>query len=550
MAEEPVVNGTHPSQARRRPRRVGAQRARGKTAQTSDLNDFEARLFEACDRLRGSVESSEYKHLVLGLIFLKYISDSFERQRKRLEEQTSNEGSELYTADPEVRVLVLEDRDEYLAVNTFWVPEAARWEAILAAASLPTIGSVIDAALDLIEKENPEQLRGVLPRIYARTPLPPGKLGELVNTIARVGFGDDEEQARDILGRTYEYFIKTFAKSEGHRGGEFYTPASVTRLLVGMLEPYQGRVFDPACGSCGLFIQSSDFVKAHGGRPQEISIYGQELNLTTWRIGRMNLAIHGLSGRIEGGASSLTDDKHPGLRADVVLANPPFNMKKWGADQVVDDPRWRYGLPPDNNANYAWIQHFIHHLAPRGRAGFVMANGSLTSNTNGEGQVREAIIKADLVDCVVALPNQLFFTSPIPACLWFLDRDKSAGPRNRHAQTLFIDARGLGQRLSKTQIELTDAELARLVTTYHAWRNADGYEDIPGFCHVASVTEIESHGFALAPGQYVGATEVGAADADNDAALPELIAMLQQALNVSVVATDRVRTVLAEIKEP
>lgn len=544
MAEESVVRHTKTTRARRGMRPASAPGTSGDSSRSEGANDFEAQLFEACDRLRGSVESSEYKHLVLGLIFLKYISDSFERQRKRLERETESVDSELYTADPDERALVLEDRDEYLAVNAFWVPEGARWETILAAASLPTIGTVIDTALDLIEKENPEQLRGVLPRIYARAALPPGKLGELVNTIARVGFGDDEETARDILGRTYEYFIKTFAKSEGHRGGEFYTPASVTRLLVEMLEPYHGRVFDPACGSCGLFIQSSEFVKSHGGRPQEISIYGQELNLTTWRIGRMNLAIHGLAGRIEGGASSLTDDRNSGVRADFVLANPPFNMKKWGADQVVDDPRWRYGLPPDNNANYAWIQHFIHHLAPRGRAGFVMSNGSLSSTTNREGQIREAIIKADLVDCIVALPPQLFFTTQIPTCLWFLDRDKAAGTRNRHGETLFIDARALGQRLSRTQIEFTDDEIARIASTYHAWREGVGYEDVPGFCRSAALATIEATHYALIPGRYI---EVEPSPDEPGEDIDVLTSRLLAALSETGEAASAVREVLGRI---
>jgi type I restriction enzyme M protein len=314
---------------------------------------FAKELFEACDRLRGSVESAEYKHLVLGLLFLKYISDAFERHRKRLDEATRDPESDLYTTDEEQRSELLEDRDEYLAVNVFWVPEEARWAQLLSGASLPDIGERIDAALESVERDNVEQLRGVLPRVYARSPLAPAKMGELVGVIARIGFGENEDRARDILGRTYEYFIKMFAKAEGHRGGEFFTPRSVVRLLVEMLEPYEGRVLDPACGSCGMFIQSAEFVSAHGGRPQEISIYGQEMSHTNWRIGRMNLAIHGLSGNIKGGESSLTIDLHPGLRADFVLANPPFNQEHWGAAQVVDDSRWRYGLPPDRNANFA-----------------------------------------------------------------------------------------------------------------------------------------------------------------------------------------------------
>jgi type I restriction enzyme M protein len=354
---------------------------------------FAKELFEAADRLRGSVESAEYKHLVLGLLFLKYISDAFERRRAWLDGATRDpENRDYHCVEESDREAILEDRDEYISENVFWVPEEARWSALLAAASLPDIGERIDKALDAIERDNVEQLRGVLPKIYARAPIQPAKLGSLVDTIAKIGFGDDPDRARDILGRTYEYFIGEFARSEGHRGGEFYTPASVVPLLVEMLEPFEGRVLDPACGSGGLFIQSAEFVKAHGGRARQLSILGQENNQATWRICRMNLAIHGLGGDIKLG-DSLLDDKFPGARADYVLANPPFNLKKWGPTSVAKDARWTYGEPPDGNANYAWIQHFIHHLTPDGRAGFVMANGSLTSTavlmeiSRGKGSV-------------------------------------------------------------------------------------------------------------------------------------------------------------------
>jgi type I restriction enzyme M protein len=402
---------------------------------------FAKELFEAADRLRGSVESAEYKHLVLGLLFLRYISDAFERRRDWLDDATRDRANgDYFTEGEDARQAILDDRDEYISENVFWVPEAARFPMLLAAASLPDIGERIDKALDAIESDNPEQLRGVLPRIYARAPIQPAKLGELVGTIARIGFGDDPERARDVLGRTYEYFIKSFAKAEGHRGGEFYTPASVTRLLVEMLEPFEGRVLDPACGSGGLFVQSAEFVKTHGGRPQRISILGQENNQATWRICRMNLAIHALTNDVKLG-DSLLDDKFAGARVDFVMANPPFNMKKWGAASVAKDARWTYGEPPDNNANYAWIQHFIHHLSPDGRAGFVMANGSLTSNTNGEGKLRRRLVEADLIDCIVALPGQLFFTTGIPVCLWFVDRNKaSSGERDRRGEVLFVDA--------------------------------------------------------------------------------------------------------------
>jgi type I restriction enzyme M protein len=487
---------------------VSSRKNGSNDAESHDL-PFAKELWEACDRLRGSVESAEYKHLVLGLVFLKYISDSFERRRAVLEAATREEGTDLYTEDEDERAEVLEDRDEYISENVFWVPKKARWSALLAAATQPDIGQQIDAALGEIEKANEEQLRGVLPRIYARAPLSSQKLGELVTTIAKVGFGDDEDKARDILGRTYEYFIKRFAAAEGHRGGEFYTPQSVTRLLVEMLEPYEGRVLDPACGSCGLFIQSADFVKSHGGQAREISIYGQENNQATWRIGRMNLAIHGLAGDIRLG-DSLLNDQHPGLKADFVLANPPFNQDKWGAAQVAEDARWKFGAPPNSSANFAWIQHFVHHLSPDGRAGFVMANGSLTSNQSGEGRIREAIAGDDLVDCIVACPGQLFYTTQIPVCLWFLDRNKQSGSgRDRRGEVLFVDARQMGHKISRTQIELSEEEIQRIVDTYHAWRGTtDGkYEDELGFCASVTLDEIEKHDFELALGRYVGAPE-------------------------------------------
>lgn len=485
---------------------------------------FAKELFEAADRLRGSVESAEYKHLVLGLLFLKYISDTFDRRRAALDRETHNPESDLFTEDESERAEILEDRDEYLSEDVFWVPAEARFDNLLKAAAQPDIGERIDKALEAIERDNSEQLRGVLPRIYARSAIDYEKLGALVSTIAKIGFGEDAEQARDVLGRTYEYFIKAFARSEGHRGGEFYTPASVTRLLVEMLEPYEGRVLDPACGSGGLFVQSAEFIKRHGGRPRQISILGQELNQATWRICKMNLAIHGLSGDIQLG-NSLLDDKFSGKRADFVLANPPFNLKKWGAAQVADDARWAYGAPPDSNANYAWIQHFIHHLAPNGRAGFVLANGSLTSNKNGEGKMREAIVRADLVDCIVALPGQLFFTTPIPVSLWFIDRDKaSSGSRERSGETLFIDARSMGQAISRTQIELSEAEIARICVTYHSWRGQAGagsFEEEIGFCSSASLAAIEAAGFALTPSRFVGVAPSASAASTYDGALDE-----------------------------
>jgi type I restriction enzyme M protein len=497
------------------------------TARPSSNGDqpAESVLFEAADRLRGSVESAEYKHLVLGLIFLKYVSDSFERRRAQLADEFGNPDHEDYIVDPEVRERALEDRTEYGAKNVFWVPAGARWGDLLDAASQDDIGSLIDGAMTAIERENPE-LRGILPHIYAAAPLDPGKLGELMETIAKIGFGTDDETARDVLGRVYEYFIKEFARSEGHRGGEFYTPAGVTQLLVQMLEPYRGRVFDPACGSCGLFVQSARFVSEHGGRPEEISIYGQEKNQATQRIGLMNLAIHGLAGDIKRG-DSLLDDKHPTLKADFVIANPPFNLDRWGAAQVAGDARWVYGEPPDGNANFGWVQHFLSHLAPDGRAGFVLANGSLTGMAGGEGKIREGIVRADVVDCIVALPAKLFYTTGIPVCLWFLDRDKqSSGERDRRGETLFIDARKMGRPISRTQIELTPIELAKIVRAYHSWRGqpeADEYIDELGFCKSASLEEIEAHRFELTPGRYVGIPEEEETEEEFEDRITELL---------------------------
>jgi type I restriction enzyme M protein len=468
-------------------------------------------LFEAANKLRGSVESAEYKHLVLGLIFLKYISDSFTLRREQLEAELADPAGDAYTEDATERQEILEDRDEYVAENVFWVPEGARWEQLLAAAQQPDIARRIDDALEAIENENP-RLRNVLPRIYSRAPLSAELMGSLVQTIAKIGFGTGAKEARDILGRTYEYFIKEFARAEGHRGGEFFTPGPVARLLVEMLQPFQGRVLDPACGSCGLFVQSGRFIEAHGGNPDRISIYGQERNQATWRIGLMNLAIHGFSGEVRyTEAGSLLDDAFPSLKADFVMANPPFNQKEWSTPAVLDDARWRYGTPPESNANYAWIQHFLYHLAPDGRAGFVMANGSLSTMTSGEGGVREGLIRDDVVDCIVALPPQLFYTTGIPVCLWFLDRDKaSTGERNRRGETLFIDARQMGRKISRTQIELTDEETHRIAAAYHAWRgqaDAGVYFDEPGFCKSATLADIEAARMTLSPGRYVGAPE-------------------------------------------
>jgi len=497
-----------------------------------------AALFEAANKLRGSVESAEYKHLVLGLIFLKYISDSFELRREQLDAELSDPSGDAYTEDPAEREEILEDRDEYLAENVFWVPEDARWQTLLAAASQPDIAKRIDDALEAIEHEN-ARLRNILPRIYARAPLSAELMGSLVETIAKVGFGQSAKEARDILGRTYEYFIKEFARAEGHRGGEFFTPGPVARLIVEMLEPYEGRVLDPACGSCGLFVQSARFIEAHGGRPNKISIYGQERNQATWRIGQMNLAIHGLSGEVRyTQAGSLLDDAFPSLKADFVMANPPFNQSQWSTPAILEDARWAHGAPPNGNANYGWIQHFLHHLAPDGRAGFVMANGSLTTTSGGEGKIREKLIRADVVDCIVALPAQLFYTTQIPVCLWFLDRNKaSSGERDRRGEILFIDARQLGRKISRTQIELTGQEIEQIARTFHVWRGPtdEDYSDEAGFCKSATLADVETTGFTLSPGRYVGVPE----SEEDEIAFEERMATLVDQLADELAENDR-----------
>lgn len=503
------------------------------TPYLSDLPDPSA-LWKSADLLRGSVDAAEYKHLVLGLLFLKYVSESFEQHRKELEHELGDPASDAYIADEDERLAQIEDPDEYAGSHVFFVPEAARWsnesedpdqQGLLQVASQPNIGQRIDDAFEAIEKQNPT-LKNVLPKIYARAPLSADRLGSLVEVIGNIPF-ESTNQARDYLGRAYEYFIGRFAAAEGKGAGEFYTPQSVTQLLVEMLEPYEGRIFDPACGSCGLFIQSARFLKEHGKSPDQLAIYGQEMNLATWKLGQMNLAIHGLGGTIKyTDRGSLLDDAFANQKMDFVLANPPFNQDPWGAAAVKDDVRWKYGVPPDSNANYAWMQHFLHHLAPNGRAGFVMANGSMTTTTHNEGEIRKGLVQNDIVDCVVALPAQLFLSTGIPVCLWFFDRDKaSSGERERCGEVLFIDARHMGEAISRKQIRLTDGEIAEIAHTYHAWRgqpHAGDYEDRPGFCRAAKPQDLEQHGFIVSPGRFVGAPD----EEEDEIAFEERMAQL------------------------
>jgi len=471
-----------------------------RTPRTNDTTanlGFEAKLWAAADALRNNMDAAEYKHVVLGLIFLKYISDAFEAKHAELEAQVAQ------GADPE-------DPDEYRAASIFWVPKEARWSHLKASAPQPTIGTLVDDAMAAIERDNPS-LKGVLPKDFARTGLDKQRLGQIINLVSDVALGSPADRAKDTLGRVYEYFLSRFASAEGKSGGQFYTPSHVVRVLVEMLAPYKGRVYDPCydpcCGSGGMFVQSEKFIEAHAGKVGDISIYGQESNYTTWRLAKMNLAIRGIDAQIAHG-DTFHDHRHPDLKADYVLANPPFNDSDWRGDLLKDDKRWAYGTPPVGNANYAWVQHFIHHLAPTGLAGFVLANGSMSSNQSGEGEIRKAIVEADLVDCMVALPGQLFYSTQIPVCLWFLARNKANGRfRDRRGETLFIDARKLGTMADRTHRELTDADIAKIAGTYHAWRRDAGageYTDVPGFCTAATLEEIRKHGYVLTPGRYVG----------------------------------------------
>jgi len=473
---------------------------------------FEATLWAAADKLRGHMDAAEYKHVVLGLIFLKYISDAFEERHTTLQTELSDPKSEWYVAEPEARYRTLEDRDEYKSVNVFWVPTEARWATLQANAKQPTIGKTIDDAMVAIERDNPS-LKGVLPKDYARPALDKTRLGELIDLIGTIGLGDRENRSKDILGRVYEYFLSQFATAEGKKGGQFYTPRCVVRVLVEMIEPYKGRVYDPCCGSGGMFVSSEKFVEAHGGKIGDISIYGQESNPTTWKLASMNLAIRGIEGNLgPEHADSFHRDLHPDLKADFILANPPFNMKDWGGDRLKEDIRWKYGIPPAGNANFAWVQHFIHHLSPTGITGFVLANGSMSSNQSGEGEIRKNIIESDLVDCMIALPGQLFYSTQIPACLWFLTRDKKNHRfRDRQGQTLFIDARKMGTLIDRVHRDLTDEDIQKIASTYHAWRGEEGagtYEDVPGFCKSESLEEIRKNGHVLTPGRYVGAEDL------------------------------------------
>lgn len=477
------------------------------------IEDIKKTLWATADKLRANMDAAEYKHIVLGLIFVKYISDTFQTRREELARRFADVDDEyfLHDVDDEMLADELEDRDYYKEVNVFWVPEAARWETLRAQAKQADIGKRIDDALSLIESENPK-LKGILDKRYARVQLPDGKLGELVDLVSTIGFGESgdtaKNHARDLLGQVYEYFLGQFASAEGKRGGQFYTPASIVKTLVAVLAPHHGKVYDPCCGSGGMFVQSERFIEAHGGKIGDVSIYGQEANPTTWRLAAMNLAIRGIDFNLgKEPADTFVRDQHKDLRADFVLANPPFNISDWWHGSLEGDPRWVYGTPPQGNANYAWLQHMLYHLKSAGRAGIVLANGSMSSSQNSEGDIRRAMVDADKVEVMIALPGQLFFNTQIPACLWFLVKEKRA----RQGEVLFIDARKLASMISRVQCEFTEEVIDKIAGTVAAWRgeaDAGEYQDVAGFCRSVTLAEIAEHGHVLTPGRYVGAEAV------------------------------------------
>lgn len=467
-------------------------------------DDFKQVLWKSADKLRAQMDAAEYKHIVLGLIFLKYISDTFVKQQEKVRNMVSDPSSDYFISeDPAEYAEELEERDYYIQDNVFWVPQEARWETLRSKAKQPDIGSLVDGAMTSIENENPT-LRGKLDKRFGRAQLGQGVLGELIDLISTIGFADTYDSS-DLLGEVYEYFLGQFASAEGKKGGQFYTPSHIVKTLVAVLSPNSGRVYDPCCGSGGMFVQSEEFIKAHGGRVDDISIYGQESNPTTWRLAAMNLAIRGFSADLgKEPGDTFARDQFPDLKFDYIMANPPFNISDWGGEKYESDPRWQFGRPPVGNANYAWLQHMLWKLRSGGQAGVVLANGSMSSNTGGEGEIREAMVRGDAVEVMVALPGQLFLNTQIPVCLWFLTNDKTANGRDRRGETLFIDARDLGTMETRVLKVFTDEDIAKIQDTVQSWKTGEDYEDVAGFCKSASLEEIEKKGFVLTPGRYVG----------------------------------------------
>ena len=490
-----------------------------KTTHTDSLG-FEAKLFLTADKLRGSMDASEYKHVALGLVFLKYISDAFNTVFEKLQ-------ADEYADE--------EDAEEYLAERTFWVPKEARWGYLQANAKLPSIGKLVDDAMLAIEKSN-TSLKGVLPTNYAREALNKTMLGELIDLISTIGMNEESDKSKDILGRVYEYFLGGFAGAEGKRGGEYYTPSSIVRVMTEMLEPYKGRVYDPCCGSGGMFVQSERFVSEHGGRVGDIRVYGQEMNNTTWRLAKMNMAVRGIDADIKwNNEGTFHKNELPDLKADFILANPPFNISDWGGDRLREDVRWKFGTPPAGNANYAWLQHIVHHLAPNGTAGIVLSNGSMSSNTSSEGDIRQSFVDNDLVDCMVALPGNLFYGVAIPCCLWFLAKNKNTeGFRNRKGEVLFIDARKLGTMTNRVLRDFSSEDTLKISDTYHAWRGQSDaierrgeYEDVSGFSYSACLEDIKTQGYVLTPGRFVGAEDELDVSEPFETSFPKLLKRLE-----------------------
>ena len=515
----------------------GKQKANQKEEKTPEK--LEAKLWLAADKLRKNIDAAEYKHIVLGLIFLKYISDSFESLFKKLTEEKGKGTG----ADPE-------DPDEYKAENVFFVPCKARWTYLHSRARLPSIGKDVDEAMTAIEKENPV-LKGILPKVYARPNLDKAALGGLIDLVGNIALGDEAAKSKDLLGRVYEYFLGEFANAEGKKGGQFYTPQSIVRLMVEMIEPYSGRVYDPCCGSGGMFVASEKFVESHQGNRNNISIYGQESNQTTWRLCKMNLAIRQIDGSqvIWNNEGSFLNDAHKDLKADFILANPPFNDSDWGGELLRKDPRWKYGVPPASNANYAWLQHMIYHLSPKGIMACVLANGSLSSQTNNEGEIRKNMIEDDLVDCIVGLPKQLFYNTGIPACIWFISRKRIGnGDRKRSGEILFIDASEIGYMRDRTHREFTEDDIAKIAGTYHNWRTKGGkYKDIKGFCKSASLEEVRKHNYILTPGRYVGIKEEEDDGVPFEEKMKKLTAELAGQMEEEARLNEEIRRQLAEV---